>query len=90
MNSNPEFPPPLKSWTDHIPSKWPSLVLLSWSLMIPGIMIKELVSERAQRMRMVTNEVSSKWGQVQTLAGPYISIPYYEEIKKSRRQDRVD
>jgi inner membrane protein len=88
MNSNPEFPPPPKSWTDHIIVKVALIGFIILVLMIPGVMIQELVRERAQRMRMVTNEVSSKWGQVQTLAGPYISIPYYEEIKKA--DDKIE
>jgi len=29
----------------------------------------------------VTNEVSSKWGQLQTITGPYIEIPYLEDLK---------
>jgi inner membrane protein len=50
-------------------------------LMIPSIMINELVRERSSRKWQVTQEVSSKWGQLQTITGPYIVIPYLEEIK---------
>src|SRR4029079_12613720 len=72
-----------KSWTDHIVVKVAVIGFIILILMIPSVMIMALVGERAQRMRSVVSEVSSKWGEVQTLAGPYISIPYYEEIKKA-------
>lgn len=72
-----------KSWTDHIVVKVAVIGFIILILMIPSVMIMALVSERAQRMRSVVSEVSSKWGEVQTIAGPYISIPYYEEIKKA-------
>jgi len=81
--NTPESSTPIKSWTDHIVVKVAIIGFIILILMIPSLMILNLVSERAQRMRVVMNEVSSKWGQVQTIAGPYISIPYYEEVKKS-------
>jgi inner membrane protein len=85
MTENIPSTPPVtpRSWTDHIVVKVAVIGFIILILMIPSVMIMGLVQERARRMQFVTNEVSSKWGQVQTLAGPYISIPYYEEVKKT-------
>ena len=49
------------------------LILL---MLIPANLIMQLVKERAARQQQVISEVSSKWGQSQTLAGPYIIVPY--------------
>ncbi len=46
-------------------------------------MIMNLVSERSYRKTEVINEVSSKWGQLQTIAGPYVTIPYFEAVTTS-------
>ncbi|MCK5338467.1 MAG: cell envelope integrity protein CreD [Bacteroidales bacterium] len=50
------------------------LILL---LLIPTTMIRGLVREREQRQNEAIIEVSSKWGEPQTLTGPFISIPFY-------------
>ena len=83
---NPETSAPTKSWTDNLVVKVAIIGFIILILMIPSLMILNLVSERKERMHVVMNEVSSKWGQTQTLAGPYVSIPYYEEVKKSDNQ----
>ncbi len=54
------------------------LVLL---LLIPTNMIMGLISERQERSNEVAGEVSGKWGNAQTLAGPIINIPYKAKIK---------
>ena len=74
-------PNPVKSWTDNVLIKVIIIGFLILALMIPSIMINELVRERSFRKMEVTNEVSSKWGQLQTITGPYIVIPYLEEVK---------
>jgi len=81
-SSNPE--PEVKHWTEHILVKVVMIAIITLVLMIPSVMIHELVRERSNRKAEVVSEVSSKWGQLQTIAGPYISIPYYEEIKKAQ------
>src|SRR5688572_2259950 len=78
-------PNPVKSWTDNILVKVITIGFLILALMIPSIMINELVRERSSRKMEVTHEVSSKWGQLQTITGPYIVIPYLEEIKYTDR-----
>jgi len=70
-----------KKWTDNVLVKVLMIGFLILVLMIPSIMINELVRERSSRKMEVTNEVSSKWGQLQTVIGPYMVIPYLEEVK---------
>jgi inner membrane protein len=74
--------PANRHWSEHILVKMILIGFIILALMIPSVMIMELVRERANRKQEVTHEVSSKWGQIQTIAGPYISVPYLEEMKK--------
>lgn len=77
QTNNPET----KHWSQHILAKVFIIGFIALALMIPGFMITELVRERASRKIEVTHEVSSKWGQLQTITGPYIEVPYLREIK---------
>ena len=49
-------------------------------MMIPTIFVSNLVTEREKRQEDVVKEVSSKWASEQTIAGPYIYIPYTVNI----------
>ncbi len=71
----------VKKWTDNVLIKVIIIGFVIMVLMIPSMMINELVRERSSRKMEVTREVSSKWGQLQTITGPYIVIPYMEELK---------
>ena len=70
-----------KHWTENVLFKVVIIGFLILILMIPSMMINELVREQSSRKMEVTNEVSSKWGQLQTITVPYIVIPYMEELK---------
>ncbi len=56
-------------------------------LLIPTIMIRGLINEREQRRDSAISEVSSKWGEKQTLAGPILTVPYKKFIKEE--EDKV-
>jgi inner membrane protein len=45
-------------------------------LLIPTTMVKNLILEREDLQKTSIKEVSAKWGQSQTISGPFISIPY--------------
>lgn len=49
---------------------------LTLVLFIPLVMIGGLVSEREARYLEAADEISSKWGGAQTIAGPAIVLPY--------------
>lgn len=60
-----------------------SIVIIAVLLLIPTGMITNLIHEREAVQKEAIEEVSSKWGDAQTLTGPFISIPYYKFIKQS-------
>lgn len=62
-----------------------ALVLL---MMLPMLMIKSLVRERAERQQEAIDEVSGKWGGAQTVTGPVVSIPYLVYPTKSSQPQR--
>ena len=45
-------------------------------LMIPVLMVQEIIRDRELTSKMVTLEVSSKWGNRQALTGPVVCVPY--------------
>jgi inner membrane protein len=45
-------------------------------LLIPAVMIQDLIRERQFRRNAVVQEISQKWGDTQTITGPYISVPF--------------
>lgn len=47
-------------------------------LLIPATLIQNLVREREQTARTVTEEVSAKWGGQQQISGPVLSVPFRE------------
>ena len=49
-------------------------------LLIPTSLISNLIKERLKREEAVREEVCSKWASEQTLAGPFLIIPYNEPI----------
>ena len=52
-------------------------------LMIPKQMVTDLIYERETYKNEVMTEVSSKWGDAQTVSGPIVSIPYLEFFRDS-------
>ena len=52
-------------------------------LLIPVSMVQSLIREREWRQQGVVDEINSKWGQAQTVAGPIISIPFKKTIGQS-------
>ncbi len=50
--------------------------LLVVILLIPTFMISSLMRERESRRNDVVREISEKWGNSQTIAGPFFTIPY--------------
>ncbi|MBI3501671.1 MAG: cell envelope integrity protein CreD [Bacteroidetes bacterium] len=63
---------------DRLTVKVVVIVILMLLLWASTFMIQGLIDERQQRQNEAINEVSSKWGQRQTLSGPIISVPYFE------------
>jgi inner membrane protein len=66
----------LKRITSSVSFKLSVIGILTLLLLIPATMIQGLIREREQRRDETVNEVTSKWGNAQTLSGPVLSIPY--------------
>ncbi|MBL7127848.1 MAG: cell envelope integrity protein CreD [Ignavibacteria bacterium] len=49
-------------------------------LLIPSKMTDSLIKERESTYDSATVEVGSKWGKMQTIAGPILSVPYNDTI----------
>jgi len=54
--------------------------ILALLLLIPISMVKNLISERESTKRAAVSEISQKWGEQQTIAGPILSIPYKKYV----------
>lgn len=65
-----------------------TVAILVVLLLIPIGMIRGLVSERQARQASAVAEVSSKWGGVQHVVGPYLVVPYAVDVQ-SRAKDGV-
>jgi inner membrane protein len=52
------------------------IAFLSLVLLIPASMITGLIREREQRRDETIREVTSVWGNAQTLTGPVLTLPY--------------
>jgi inner membrane protein len=52
------------------------IVVLAVALFVPVLMIQGLVAERQQRRDEAVNGIAEGWGKRQTLAGPYVALPY--------------
>ena len=62
--------------------------LLVLSLQIPIAMIGDLLSERQTRHQEAIQEVASKWGKLQVITGPVLTVPYrhrWTEIGNKRQ-----
>ena len=81
-NNNLSFFDRLNSWLrNSITVHLLSVGILILILLIPASMIQDLIREREYRMQDAINEVSSKWGGQQTVAGPILTVPYYKYSK---------
>lgn len=57
-------------------------------LLIPGEMIKSLITDRETRRDEAVNEVRSKWGGTQTITGPILRIPFHWYSKTGNKTHR--
>ncbi len=61
-------------------------------LLIPMTMIENLIEEREGRKHDVINEISYKWGNEQTVTGPFLSVPYKTTTtdKNGRKRTKIE
>ncbi|TAH40282.1 MAG: cell envelope integrity protein CreD [Bacteroidetes bacterium] len=63
------------------------LILL---LLIPVSMVEDLIREREYRQEEAIREVSSKWGEKQTITGMVLTVPYksYEKVFETESNEK--
>lgn len=59
------------------------IFILTLLLLIPTSMIESLIVERQGRQQEAIDEVSGKWGRQQTLAGPFLILPYEQTLRNA-------
>lgn len=77
----------MKNLKNNIYFKIGTILIITLLLLIPTSMIKDLITEREMTQNEAITEVSSKWGEEQTISGPFISIPYYRYVKEFSQKD---
>jgi inner membrane protein len=56
------------------------IAVLTIVLLVPAFLIEDLIRERKDRRDNAADEISSKWGDDQTLIGPVLTIPFKETV----------
>ncbi len=64
-----------------------SIIIIIILLLIPTVSIQNLITERETTQEEAIAEVSSKWGEEQTISGPIITIPYYKFVKEQNNRE---
>lgn len=80
----------MKNLKSNIYFKIGTIFIIILMLMIPTSMIKGLINEREFTQEEAIHEVSSKWGEAQTISGPFITIPYYRYSKEYSKKDSTE
>ncbi|MDD2983683.1 MAG: cell envelope integrity protein CreD [Crocinitomicaceae bacterium] len=80
----------MKNLKNNIYFKIGTILLIILLLMIPTSSIRGLIYERENTQEEAIHEVSSKWGEAQTISGPFISIPYYRYHKEYSKKDSTE
>jgi len=57
------------------------VAVLALLLLIPVGMVKSLIYEREFTKKIAVSEISQKWGEQQTVAGPILTVPYKRYLK---------
>jgi inner membrane protein len=63
-----------------------SIGFLILILLIPAFMVRDLIDERRYRSEEANMEVSSTWGNSQTLNGPIVSVPYRKAYINDKKE----
>jgi inner membrane protein len=79
---NPSILDRLNNWAKKsVTLKLFAIGILILILLIPTSMLKSLIYERQGIRDEATLEVSSKWGEQQTIGGPVLTVPFEETIR---------
>jgi inner membrane protein len=73
----------MKNLKSNIFFKIGIIIVITLILLIPTALVQELIHERENVQEQAIEEVSSKWGNGQTITGPFVSVPYDKFIKRT-------
>jgi inner membrane protein len=62
------------------------IALLALALLVPVLMIQGLVAERQARSNDAIAGIAEGWGRRQTVAGPYLAVPFERHWTEIRRE----
>lgn len=80
----------MKNLKTNIIFKVAIIFIIVLLLLVPTVMVKDLIRERENIQISAISEVSEKWGENQTITGPFISIPYDQYVKQFSKKDSVE
>ena len=80
----------MKSLIHNIYFKIAVIVFIAILLLLPSAMIMKLIREREGVQQEAIWEVSSKWGNSQTITGPVLTIPYDRYVKQYSEEKEKD
>ena len=80
----------MKSLIHNIYFKIAVIAFIAILLLLPSAMIMNLIQEREGIQQEAIWEVSSKWGNSQTITGPILTVPYDRYIKQYSEEDKKE
>ncbi|MBL7930992.1 MAG: cell envelope integrity protein CreD, partial [Bacteroidia bacterium] len=81
-SENPSFFERLNNWLKRsISIRLITMGVLILLLLIPVNMVENLIRERELRQNEAISEVSSKWGEQQTITGLVLTVPYKANVR---------
>ncbi|MDW8274602.1 MAG: inner membrane CreD family protein, partial [Chitinophagales bacterium] len=87
MNNNSSFIDRLNKWLrESITVKLFVIGILILILLIPARMVEDLIIERESLRDTAIADISSKWGGMQLIGGPVLTVPYTISIKNERNE----
>lgn len=90
MSQAPQsFPKPASAWSNSLFVKLLLMAILMLGLLFPVGAIMYLVDERQMTADLAVAELSSSWGNTQTLTGPVIIVPYLKRIERVESIDEA-
>ena len=73
----------MKNLKSNIFLKIGIIIVITLILLIPTSLVQQLIKERENVQEEAIEEVSSKWGNGQTITGPFVSVPYDKFVKRA-------
>lgn len=89
LNQKNSFLDRANNWTrNSVMLRIFTIAILVLLLLIPVSMVQDLIRERERRQNTAIQEVSSKWGNSQTINGIILTIPYMTYVKVHQDKDQ--